>query len=308
MLISGERGLYTRLGNALVGRYMGFTADASSTDASSADASSADVLSAESGQWKGRSTPPDLALRPATPADALLCNRLYQAEPVHFFRQVSDFAKALSHPDGYIHADQWIIERGGQPVAYLFLGIPWDLMDKSGAGIRHVGEYAGSRVALADALGVIMRNAAPPSKQNVRKLSWPVAWQDVDLIQLLSDGGIHGTPISLPEHTMRIINFSGLMEDLRPYLRARLTPGLRRGLRFEQSGPLLGGTTSEGDTTADRYAITRGSDCLELDGAAMTRLVMGDAETCSIQAPGVLQDVISALFPLPSFLPGLNYQ
>jgi len=32
-----------------------------------------------------------------------------------------------------------------------------------------------------------------------------------------------------------------------------------------------------------------------------------DTEAKAIQAPGALAEVISALFPLPSFLPGLNY-
>jgi hypothetical protein len=75
-------------------------------------------------------------------------------------------------------------------------------------------------------------------------------------------------------------------------------------LRFEQSGPLLGGTGT------DQYTIIRGSDRLELDGAAMTRLVMGntESETEPIRLPGALEEVIPAFFPLPSFLPGLNYR
>ena len=88
-------------------------------------------------------------------------------------------------------------------------------------------------------------------------------------------------------------------------LQARLDKNLLRGLRFEQSGPLLGGIGN------DRYAITRGTERLELDGAQMTRLVMGstDVEAASLPVPtsGALREAISALFPLPSFLPGLNY-
>jgi hypothetical protein len=78
---------------------------------------------------------------------------------------------------------------------------------------------------------------------------------------------------------------------------------LLRGLRFEQSGPLLGGLG------ADQYTITRGTNRLQLDGASMTRLIMGrtDIETESINLPGALAEIIPALFPLPSFLPGLNY-
>jgi GNAT superfamily N-acetyltransferase len=276
MLISGERGLYTRLGNARTGRYMGFTARPNVD--------------------QGQSVASNLLVRPATRADALRCSQLYQAEPVHFVRQVTRYAEALPESDSYIHADFWIIERSGQVVAYLLVGIPWDEMAHPEAGIRHVSEYAGSRLALADALDVLL------ARGGLKELTWPVAWQDVDLIQLLQARGFPAQLITLPEHTMRIINFPGLMDDLRPILRARLEPSLLRGLLFEQSGPLLG--SAGGDTCT----IRRGPDCLTLDGAAMTRLIMGDVAISPIIAPGALADVIAAIFPLPSFLPGLNYQ
>ena len=190
-----------------------------------------------------------------------------------------------------------VAERAGQADAYLFLGFPWGLHDGLSAGIRHVGEYAGSRVALVHAIPALMITG------DIQELIWPIPWQDVELIQLFQVSGYNGLMTSLDGHTLRIINFPGLMEDLRAILRARLRTNALRGLRFEQSGPLLGGI---GD---DRYTITRGSDRLELDGAAMTLLVMGDADPQAepIRAPGALAEVISALFPLPSFLPGLNY-
>jgi hypothetical protein len=56
------------------------------------------------------------------------------------------------------------------------------------------------------------------------------------------------------------------------------------------------------------YAITRGQERLELDGAAMTRLVMGAPEGEMPACSEALSKVISTLFPLPSFLPGLNYR
>jgi GNAT superfamily N-acetyltransferase len=280
MLISGDEGVYMRLGNVFQGKYTYFS-----------------IKPGHSSQW--RSTPANLLLRRATDADALNCSQLYQAEPVHFIRQKSDFFRALQDPmsNTYVHADQWIIERSGQVVAYLFLGFLWGSPDGSSSGIRHVGEYAGSRSALVYALNPLVTTG------NLKDLSWPVSWQDHELIQLLQDSGHKGTVASLDGYTLRIINFSGLMNDLRPILRARLDANLLRGLRFEQSGPLLGGI---GD---DRYTITRGSDRLELDGAGMTRLVMGNADPQAeaIYAPGALAEVISALFPLPSFLPGLNY-
>jgi GNAT superfamily N-acetyltransferase len=280
MLISGDNGVYMRLGNVFQGKYMYFS-----------------MKTEQRSQWQ--SAPADLQLRRATAADARLCSQLYQAEPVHFVRRHTDFLRAVHKPMSnlYIHADPWIVERAGQALAYLFLGIPWSLQSDPGAGVRHMGEYAGSRSALADAIPTLM------AISNINDLTWPVAWQDVELIQLLHERGHTGNIASLEGHTLRIINFPGFVNDLRPILRARLEANLLRGLRFEQSGPLLGGI---GD---DLYTIVRGSDRLELDGAAMTLLIMGNADTKAkaIHAPSVLAEVISALFPLPSFLPGLNY-
>jgi GNAT superfamily N-acetyltransferase len=278
MLISGAHGIYTRLGNVPHGRFISF--------------------SLQPGQNTERqSAPADLVVRKATEADALTCNQLYQAEPLHFVRRKSDFSAALRNPmsNPYIHAEPWIIERSGQAVAYIFLGIEWGA--ELGAGIRHVGEYAGSRLALADSLNIIM------TASHLNELFWSVAWQDVDLIHLLQSGGNNGAVASLYGNTLRIINFPRFMNDLRPILRARLDANLARGLRFEQSGPLLGGDGS------DQYTIRRKADRLQLDGATMTRLIMGDThmEARSVPLPGALAEIIPALFPLPSFTPGLNY-
>lgn len=278
MLISGDEGIYMRAGNVFHGKYMYF--------------------SIKPGQGNpGRLPPHDLVFRRANRADALLCSQLYQAEPVHFVRRKTDFSSALNDPMGntYIHADPWIIERAGRAVAYLFLGINWG--DSPGSGLRHVGEYAGSRAALADVIPALI------TTDHVQELTWPVPWQDLELTQALQDRGFAGNMTNLDGHTLRIINFPGFMEDLRPVLRTRLDAKLLRGLRFEQSGPLLGGNRD------DRYSISRGADRLELDGATMTLLVMGNADPQAepLHATGALADVTSALFPLPSFLPGLNY-
>ena len=236
-------------------------------------------------------------MRRATPADALACSRLYAAEPVHFARTYADFAEALEDPPGntYVYADRWLIERDGEAVAYVCLGSLWH--EALPNGIRHTGEYAGSRRALVAAIGTLF------AVGGVRELTWLAAWQDSELIQLLQASGYRAELASLHGHTFRILNFPGLMADLRPLLQARLPAELLRGLRFEQSGPLLGGLG------ADRYAIVRGTDRLELDGAAMTRLIMGsaDGEDEPIHLPGALAEVVPALFPLPSFLLGLNY-
>ena len=150
---------------------------------------------------------------------------------------------------------------------------------------------------MVDALTVLL------AKGDLRELSWPVAWRDLELMQLLQDCRYRGSVAPLYGHTLRIVDFPGFMRDLRPILWARLGAKLLRGLRFEQSGRLLAGAGT------DQYTIIRGLDRLDLDGAAMTRLVMGNSERATEPArlPGALAEVIPALFPLPSFLPGLNY-
>jgi predicted N-acetyltransferase YhbS len=277
MLISGGRGLYTRVGCVPTGKYMAFTIQPGNIPHSSSD----------------------LTIRLATSSDAAVCSRLYHTEPVHFIRPPAKFVDRLTHSYEYVHSEAWIIERAHQPVAYLLLGIPWEYLDQqSGTGIRHVREYAGSRTALVGALVQIM------AQSKLQEIHWPVAWQDSDTITLLQENGFTGTLEPLSDHTMRIINFPGLMADLKPYLRARLDGPQARGLWFEQTGPLLGANQG------DRLAMVHGQDRLELSGAAMTNLVMGEyGEVASAYSvPDKLADIVTALFPLPTFFPGLNYQ
>lgn len=275
MLISGGRGLYTRLGNVQSGKYATFRLPS------------------------GQVPPPpaSIRLRPVQPSDGALCSRLYQAEPAHFPRSFAVYERSFRPHEIGFHAEEWIVELEGQPAAYLLLSIPWDFIDQPQAGVRSTCEFAGSRVALSGAF------AAALAQPGFREIEVPVAWQDTDLIHLLSQTGARPEWTALQDHTMRIINFPSLMRGLRPYIQAVLPAGLRRGLRFEQTGPLLAGD-GEG-----RCAITRGRDRLELATAAMTNLVMGDPYQTlrETTAPGALAEIIPALFPLPSFLPGLDY-
>jgi hypothetical protein len=236
-------------------------------------------------------------LREAGPADAALCSRLYQQEAVHFVRPEIIFLERLQpHPIGF-RAEEFVVEMHGQDAAYLMLSVPWQYTRQPGAGIRDIAEYAGSRAALHGAI------LAAADQLQLRELQAPVAWQDSALIQLLKASELSPTWSGLPGHTNRVIDLAGMMADLRPYIEARLPAALRRGLRFGQAGPLLAGTG------LDSYSILRGKDRLDLDGASMTRLVMGDPghPSQTVVAPGALAEIIPALFPLPSFFTGLDY-
>jgi GNAT superfamily N-acetyltransferase len=278
LFISGGRGLYLRAGAVPVGRYARFNL--------------------KPGQLN---LPPrtdaahPLTLRDANAGDAPLCSRLYAAEPVHLVRKVSLFEERFGHGNGYIYKEKWLAEVEGQPRAYLLLGEPWEHMGQTETRIRYLSEYAGSRATLAAAVGELLE------QPGMTELTLYLPWQEVDFIQRLVDLGATPEWEPLDGHTMRIINFPGLQQDLRPYIQSRLATKLQIGLRFEQSGPLLG--TDGGD----RLSISRGSDRLELNGAEMTRLVMGAPGYTPPDALGALSEIITALFPLPSILPGLNY-
>jgi hypothetical protein len=188
----------------------------------------------------------------------------------------------------------------------MFLSVPWECHHGGEAGVREVFEYAGSRVALVGGLVEVM------ARLGLREMRLHVPWQEVDFLQLLRREGVTGDHIPLIGHTMRIVNLPGLMSDLQPYVGARLMGGLRRGLRFEQEGFALSEASPEicRRVEGDRCAIVQGQERLELDGPAMTRLVMGMPEELRPDVPivrGALGEIIPALFPLPSFLPGLNF-
>ena len=234
-----------------------------------------------------------IAVRRLARKDLPACARLYQAEPVHFVRDLEAFTQhpRFTQQEVHLQAEDWVIEADDRPVAYLFLNIPWEHWPRRDTGVRDVFEYAGSRVALVQGLAQVM------ARLELRELRLLVPCQDVDFLRLLQERA--GASIGLPliGHTMRVVNFPGLMADLEPYVRARLLASLRRGLRFEQDG--------------GRYGIAWRQERIELDGGGMTRLVMGlpaEMVSGSVTDSGTLGQIVSALFPLPSFLPGLNYR
>ena len=335
MLVSGARNLYTRLGCVAAQDFEAivlkptFPKGAIDSQPAYSPATFGKVFS----------------LRPATAADASLCARLYQSEAVHFVRRVEEFAEHFSRLEEFPRAEDWVVESQGQPLAYMFLGVPWEHwtfptfpkgaiepipslsfrapMDVPihgiSVGVREVVEYAGSRTALVAGLA----QAVVQSK--LAELRLLIPRQDVDLLQLLRVHAVTGDATPLIGHTMRVVNFPRLMSDLRPYVKARLTQDQRRGLRFEQEG--------------DRCVIVRAHERLELDTATTTPLVMGSLAPAGVLtritgqpgllgtgvlagstgvlagstgvlagSTGVLAGILSALFPLPSFLPGLNYR
>jgi predicted N-acetyltransferase YhbS len=268
MLISGTRGLYKRAGCVPAQQFERLTLKPHELQLSM----------------------PWVSMRSASAADAGVCAGIYQAEPAHFQRRVEDFVRHLHRAESDGDTGNWIVELGGRPVAYLFAAVPWGRRPEDAVREMVVlGEYAGSRLAVAGGLVQVL------SRPDVAELALAVPWWDVDLLQLLKSHGAtsHSTP--LVGHTMRIVDWPGLMADLTGYIAQRLPQAEGRGLTCDQTG--------------DRYTLSRGQERVELSGAEMTQLVMGmpEGEAKGTALPGgALGATMQALFPLPSFRPGLN--
>ena len=286
LLISGDRGLYLRTGNV--------------------PAMCFDSFILQSNPALQAALRGNVTVRMLTEADAPACARIHQSDPVHYLRQ-AEMYRSEFYPGG-----SWMVELDGKPAGYLLMRIPWEFEDDAQCGVREVNDYAGSRETLVEGIKLLLSGGCEAFNQfNIRELRLDAAWQDTQFTRCLAEMGTRQEPIPLPGHTMRLINFPALRGDLEAYIAGRLPEALTPDLRFEQSGPLLvdPGQAQAGD---GQCAIVWQQQRLELATAEMTRLVMGSPQ----QAPGagypgvpsVLGQIISALFPLPSFLPGLNYR
>jgi GNAT superfamily N-acetyltransferase len=258
MLISGRRGLYRR--------------------AMAVDAAPMFGAKIERGSVERRAGGP--TARPARPEDWGSCARLHQAEPVRFERPGEFFARALG---GHWHRVPWVIEAGGEVVAYLTLSRDWGEPRESPQ--RWVSEYAGVRAALVEGLPSLMEAAELEGVQ-FRAPRW-----DRELADRLRAEGLRLSSGTLWEHTIRLLDLPMFMRKLRPYAAARLPRAELRALAFEQ--------------TAEGCVFRQGEESLELDVGKATALVLGGPAAPKLK--GEAGKALGRLFPIPFPLPGMNY-
>lgn len=207
---------------------------------------------------------------------------LHQAEAVRFVRRADFLSEACFWWD-QSHPEIWAVEHKERPVSYLIVAPPRE-GSRAGGG-RVVTEYGGSRAAMLDALPCICERSRIPRV----KLAFPA--HDRDLIHLLGGLGTAMKPVTLLDHTVRILDLPALMRRLRPYLASLLRRTDLRRLSFGQ----------QEDTCVFRY----GEESAELDLAQSAGVVFGGPNAAPM--PGALGRVLSQVFPLPMPDPGLNY-
>jgi len=261
MLISGGRGLYRRLGYVDVGNFQRYTAPAG-----------------ESGEG--------IALEVVDETRLPAVIRLHQHEPVRFIRPLDDWRKLL-HAGRLLNqaSELLLIHRHGEPAAYAGVRLP--TTDPSGTrGSVLIGEFGGSRRALAAALpAVASRHSAPAWELVARGDDTPWSAEATARGWLPEPHGFPGT--------LGIIDSGRFLHAIRPLLSERAGDDLT--LSPEGEGARL---------TADNESVV-----LE-DFTQLTALLFGGASDDAKRLPPLppaLRAVAEIAFPLPLLWYGYNY-
>jgi len=257
LIVSGDRGLYQRAGCRAVG-----------------------VMHSATARPEHLPQPRRSAhVRRGGPEDESLIRALHSREPVRFYRCADTWAELhAAWRRGWPEA--WIVEWCGVPLAYLWVGPLWRPPREP---IREVYEYAGSRLAIAEALPGLVRALG------LRELVFSFPGWEQELVSLLTERGIQSRPGPLPG-THRLLDLPGLMRDLAPYLAERLPRSIRRDLSFGQS--------------RDRCFFSFREESVELDLGAAAELVLGGP--ASPATAGQLGEVLAQILPVPFPSPGMN--
>ncbi|MCS7223176.1 MAG: GNAT family N-acetyltransferase [Armatimonadetes bacterium] len=261
MLVSGDRDLYRRQGCLVVGRDQSFSMTTAVVE--------------------------PLGVSLIKDPDENLISRFsacYQCEGVRFVRIPDDWRWALQ--------TRWVMDRPSR-----FYGV--SLRDRlvgyviahepDSSGVIRVAEYAGSRIALLSAFPLIM------SDLKGQQIEWTILRHDNVFAALCESLGLKAN--SSPTHyTLKIINYSQLMDRMRPYFEERVGPKVARSVDFWQK--------------ENRYAIRIGADQWITDRDSLTRVLFGTVtgeEKALFPADGPIRSFLESVVPIPTLWYGINY-
>jgi predicted N-acetyltransferase YhbS len=279
ILISGGRGLYTRVGCRRVGQDWTALVDV-------ADAATAARLPATEA----------LEVRAIGEERLDAVAALYQAEPVRFLRPLEDWQRAFACRIVMAgHAEFWGLFLHDRLVAYIVVQPPRAGRQATDTASVRVVEYAGDRAAIVGALSRLAHHYQA-RQVNLHLQGWDRALR----LRLLSAGS-QATP-SPTWGTLRVLNFPQFMERCRPMLAERLGTAAAAGLRFaadEQPGSAVGG-----------FTISAGSRQLRLpDLGTLATFLFTDAQGPAPESPEAagLRALLQPALPLPTLWYGISY-
>jgi predicted N-acetyltransferase YhbS len=285
MLISGGRGLYLRAGCRVVGLDHDFYLDDAATDRL------ASVRPPGGGAF---------ALVPLEATHIAEMRDLQTAESVRYIRRAEDWRMALDC--GVVMntaSDFWGVRVGDLLVAYTIVHQPAKARRREGdPTFARVVEFAGVRASVIAALPMLRRHYAVEQVRIHAQGSDPVLARVLRLTT-----GVEGIESGF-SGTLRVINFSQLMERCRPLLAERIGHGATEGLVFEADAPA--GSADGG------FTFRRGSQTVRVKdlGSLATFLFGARKPAESDSAPtgdeALLND-LRAAFPLPVPWYGISY-
>ncbi|MEK7477317.1 MAG: GNAT family N-acetyltransferase [Candidatus Coatesbacteria bacterium] len=265
--ISGDRGLYRRIGAVPVGRRLHFVLTPAAL---------------------GLFAHPDVSFRPAGPRDLAAIAALHAREPVRILRPVADFRRVFRAGWAVLSPARFFVaEAGGRVTAYFVAGVT----RKAGgpqSGRLVVVEHAGSRTDLLAALH------AACLAWGKRRVELTVSPHERESLALLS--GRHLGERHVPVYdAIAILNLERLIRRLRPVLAKRAGPAGRRleGGEFNFKPFLALG--------ASRVAVPREVMTRLIFGEPTRDRPPG------VRADGALGRVLRAGFPIPLANPGISY-
>lgn len=280
MMISGGRGLYTRVGCREVGTGCRFTLEAGHTES----------RAAVTGQG--------LTLVPLTAQDIPVLGAIHEREAVRFVRPRDDWERAFDC--GIVMntpSDIWGVSDGSGVVAYVVVHRPDHVRNRKveDALFVRVVEHAGPRNVVAHALSALI------DQYGAGRAEVHVGGHDAELVRALRHAGLHGVP-EPSSGTIRVIDFPGLMGKVRPLIGGRIGHDLASRLVFEadeRAGSARGG-----------FSIGDGNRTIRLnDHASLGPWLFGtpgDTHSGPDGDASLAADLASAL-PLPAPWYGVNY-
>jgi hypothetical protein len=286
MLISGGRGLYTRVGCRQVGNDLDFSLD------ETALARLASVRPPGGGAF---------AVEKLDSRSIPQLSALYAAEPVRFIRHGEDWEMAfecgvvMNTPSEF-----WGVTAANTLVAYLIVHRPDQARRREGeAPAVRVVEFAGQRAAVMSALSELRRH------YGTERVTLHVQGTDPVLGSVLrTASGVNGTPNG-SSGTIRILNFEQLMERCRPLLVERAGIEAVAAMTFHADSRPGSGEGS--------FSIRRGGDEVRIpDLASLGLFVFGSHRPLAapdsepVGSAPLLEDLRRAL-PLPSLWYGMSY-
>lgn len=221
-------------------------------------------------------------VRPYAPSDFNALRRLHAQDAVRFVRQAREFKLLLegqTYPDTYADYPVRMVLKDGVPIAYAIL-----VVDKGNDEVG-IKEMAGDRAALLAAFPLFLKEFARA------RIHYAAAPED----RILSTAAEEAKKAIHQFASLKIIDFPGCMDALRPYFRT-LVGKAADDLRFADE---------------DGIATIRGCGGFlrVADPRELAKIVFGQAGAYPSEATGRLAETLSRIFPVPfPWTHSINYQ